>query len=56
MDPHARNTGSLPPEGAPTSLEAALREVDMDPHARNTGSLPPEGAPTSLEAALREVA
>lgn len=27
MYPHARNTGSLPPEGAHTSLEAALREV-----------------------------
>ena len=27
MYPHARNISSLPPEGAPTSLEAALREA-----------------------------
>ena len=27
MCPHARNIGSLPPEGAHTSLETVLREV-----------------------------
>jgi len=53
MHPHA-HVRSLPPEGALTSLEAALREVTMHPHA-HVRSLPPEGALTSLEAALREV-
>ena len=42
--PHARNSGSLPPEGAHCPPGGGPAAGNDSPHARNSGSLPPEGA------------